>query len=245
MATKKKTKKKRAADQRLITVIQTEIGYREKASGWTKFAQWYEDTKPAAGFSEAPWCQILISWAADRAGIPDTVIPRMAYTPFAARWFKDRGLWGRVPRVGALVYFDWGGSHSIDAIDHVGVVTAVLADGRIRTLEGNTANQLQERTRSLVGVSGFAYPNYAAAARTWMEDIVDDLPLLKTGSTGTAVKRVFYLLMSHGYPLDPKALDDTVLGPPVVAVVKAFQKAEGLAVDGQVGKKTWTRLIAV
>jgi hypothetical protein len=237
------------ADRTLLAVIQAEVGYRERGDGWTKFAQWYENNKPAPGFARGAWCQMLISWAADEAGIPETVIPRMAYTPYAARWFKDRGQWGRVPRPGALVYYDWGGTWSIDAIDHVGVVKAVLPDGRIRTLEGNVSNQLVELNRSLAGVAGFAYPAYgtiaaAAAASSWTEKLVKDFPLIKPGAKGWDVKTIAHLLAARDFAL-PEGMDDTVYSPPFVARVKEFQRSEKIEADGEVGPKTLAKLLRV
>jgi hypothetical protein len=239
---------KTKAEQNLVSTIRAELGYRERAGGWTKFAQWYEDNKPAPGFSEGAWCQMLISWAAAQAGIPESVIPRMAYTPYAAQWFQDRGQWGQTPKVNALVYFDWAGSKRIAAIDHVGIVTAVLSDGRIRTLEGNTANELQAHTRSLYGVAGFAYPNYAAAApKTWMEAIMDELPLLKKGAEKKIanrphIKTAFKLLDARGYPVGA-GVDDTVFGDSMDKKVRELQKAKKLTVDGEIGPKTWTKLV--
>lgn len=240
-----------SAERQLVQIIRGELGYRERTSDhWTKFGQWYEDHKPAAGFAIGAWCQMLISWAADKAGIPQTVIPRMAYTPAAATWFKARGRWGQTPRLYALVFYDWGGSHNINAIDHVGIVIAVLSDGRIRTLEGNTSNQLQEHTRSLVGVAGFGYPDYtaaAAAATTWTEDLVQQLPLVKPGAKGVMPKRIFYLIMACGYgdDLDPKVMDPTSYSPKVVAAVKRLQGDRKLKRDGEVGEKTWPELLGL
>lgn len=235
-----------AAERGLISAIRAELGYRERPGGWTKFAAWYEEHKPAPGFSTGPWCQMLISWAAEKAGIPESVIPRMAYTPYAAQWFQDRGQWGQTPRPFALVFFDWGGSHDIAKIDHVGVVLSVLPDGRIRTLEGNTSNQLQEHTRSRSGVAGFGYPNYAAAVN-WTEAMVKELPLVKPGDKGRFPLRVFHLLKACGYAkeLDPKVVDPTVYAPKVVAEVKRLQGDKGLARDGEVGPKTWPKLLGL
>lgn len=233
-------------DRTLLAVMAAHKGYRERINGWTKFGQWYEDLKQAPGFAVAPWCQMSISWAAEQAGIPDSVIPRMAYTPYAAEWFADRGQWGRIPRVGALVFYDWSGSHSIAAIDHVGIVKGVLTDGRILTLEGNTSNQLLERKRSLFGTS-FGYPDYAAVKpATWTEKLVDALPLIKPGDKGPHPKTIFFLAIARGYgkDLDPGVMDPTVYAPRVVDAVKRLQAAKGLPPDGEVGAKTWPKLIA-
>ncbi|GII84612.1 hypothetical protein Ssi03_26020 [Sphaerisporangium siamense] len=240
-------------DRALLAIMASQKGYQERISGWTKFGQWYEDLKDAPGFAEAPWCQMSISWAAEQAGIPESVIPRMAYTPYAAQWFADRGRWGRTPRVGGLVFFDWGGSHDIGKIDHVGLVRGILPDGRILTLEGNTANQLLERRRSLAGVAGFGYPDYGAVkTQTWTEKLMDSLPVLKLGTVGFIVKTVRACLFArgrvpisaYGAPEKLKAwLESTRYDTQLVELVEAFQVAEGLHADGEVGPKTWPKLI--
>jgi hypothetical protein len=42
----------------------------------------------------------------------DPQIPKAAYTPTFAQWFRDRGRWGNVPRPGAVVFVDFPGDGS-------------------------------------------------------------------------------------------------------------------------------------
>ncbi|MFE9853494.1 peptidoglycan-binding protein [Streptomyces sp. NPDC005576] len=65
-------------------------------------------------------------------------------------------------------------------------------------------------------------------------------PVLKTGSSGTDVKTVQYLLAAHGHAV--KA--DGVYGKKTAAAVATFQKRTRLKADGAVGPKTWNKLTA-
>ena len=68
-------------------------------------------------------------------------------------------------------------------------------------------------------------------------------PVLRQGANSTwpkvTVRSLQYLLDAHG----AKVAADGVYGVKTTAAVIAFQRAHHLAVDGQVGPKTWTALI--
>lgn len=64
------------------------------------------------------------------------------------------------------------------------------------------------------------------------------MPLIKRGSTGSAVLQLQKLLNKLGYKLE----EDGSFGPATDAAVRSYQKAHGLEVDGEVGKKTWGAL---
>src|SRR5918912_1193869 len=64
-------------------------------------------------------------------------------------------------------------------------------------------------------------------------------PVLRPGSTGEAVRELQLALKGLGY--DPGAVDGH-FGPRTEAAVKAFQKAQGIAVDGIVGDITWLNI---
>lgn len=66
--------------------------------------------------------------------------------------------------------------------------------------------------------------------------------LLKRGTTGADVKAMQELLMQLGYAL-PRYGADGSFGTETEAAVKAFQKAEGLEVDGKYGDKTHAALM--
>jgi surface antigen len=69
--------------------------------------------------------------------------------------------------VSAVVFFDWGGSHKISQIDHVGLVERVGSDGSIVVLEGNAAGPdpgfKVRRTRYRGLIAGYGYPGYPTA----------------------------------------------------------------------------------
>lgn len=145
----------------LIAVASSQIGYTEGAGNNTAYGAWYK-------LNHNAWCAMFVSWAAKAAGC-DKVIPRHAYTPAGAQWFKDRGLWGEKPRVGAIVYYDTAG---LGRISHVGIVDQVFADGSWTSIEGNTnaagsreGRVVRRQKRRTTGTSrgGFGYPRYAKA----------------------------------------------------------------------------------
>ena len=67
-------------------------------------------------------------------------------------------------------------------------------------------------------------------------------PTIRRGSSGDDVKYCQQLLMKLGYDLAPYN-DDGKYGAKTEAAVRAFQKANGLGVDGIVGPLTWEALI--
>lgn len=72
--------------------------------------------------------------------------------------------------------------------------------------------------------------------------VVPQSPLLKRGSKGPEVARLQTLLNANG--AIPPLLVDADFGSRTETAVKAFQKARGLAPDGEVGPKTWAALDA-
>lgn len=67
------------------------------------------------------------------------------------------------------------------------------------------------------------------------------LPMLKKGSKGDAVRAAQALLVCKGYRT---AYVDGDFGAATFGTVLEYQRANGLAVDGIVGKNTWNKLLA-
>lgn len=65
-------------------------------------------------------------------------------------------------------------------------------------------------------------------------------PLLKVGSSGSSVRKLQILLNGLGYDCGKV---DGDFGTKTEKAVKAFQKANGLDDDGEVGKNTWEKLL--
>lgn len=64
---------------------------------------------------------------------------------------------------------------------------------------------------------------------------------LRSGSRGTQVKVLQYLLNEFGFDCGSA---DGIFGQKTMAAVKSYQKAKGLSVDGICGKNTWTKILA-
>lgn len=144
----------------LLRVAASQIGTRENPPGSNlqKYGAWY-------GMNAVAWCAEFVSWCADQAGLLGTVIPKYAYTPAGADWFKSRNRWGAEPRVGAIAFFDIAG---MGRISHTGVVEKVLSDGWFLCIEGNTNGSgsrtggevWRQKRRNMGPRGGFGYPDY-------------------------------------------------------------------------------------
>lgn len=84
-------------------------------------------------------------------------------------------------------------------------------------------------------------PEQETATKTEVETVTIELQVLRNGSKGAQVKTLQRLL---------NALDcncgtvDGAFGTKTLAAVQKYQKANGLTVDGIVGKNTWNKLLA-
>ena len=136
--------------------------YKEGSNNDTLFGKWY-------GLNYNPWCDMWISYCADKSG-NGSVVGKFAYCPAHVNWFKARKQWGEVPKVGAIVFFDW----NVDGLaDHVGIVKS-FTDTTITTYEGNTSSgnagsqsngdgvYERTRTRKVATILGYGYPAYEA-----------------------------------------------------------------------------------
>ena len=149
------------ADQ-VVRVAASQIGYYDPPGGGrSKFESWY-------GLS-GPWCAMFQSWCAAQVGALD-IIPKHAYTPSGADWFRARGRWHNGiagARRGDLVYFNF--PDNLNRIQHVGIVESVNSDGSVNTIEGNTSSVSQTngghvaRKRRKAYIVGYGRPAYVAA----------------------------------------------------------------------------------
>lgn len=143
--------------ERFVDIARSQIGYEEESGNRTKYGAWY-------GMDGQAWCAMFMSWCGDQAGVLGSSIPKFAYTPSGFQWFRDQGRAGDDPRPGSLVFYKFPG---MERICHVGVVEAVLPDGRIQTIEGNTdadgsrtGGGVWRKRRSTSTVVGYGHPGY-------------------------------------------------------------------------------------
>lgn len=133
---------------------------------------WYKARNGPDYSGNFAWCDATITRAAVDAGEYDAVChgTDYAYTVAHAARFQAAGQWTAMTngiaksgiRRGDIVFFDWGGSSSVGAIDHVGIVTSVSGQ-HVYTIEGNTANVCARRVRVVHDIAGFGRPKYKAA----------------------------------------------------------------------------------
>lgn len=158
-------------DQRsdIIGVALTQVGYTEESGGYTKYGDWF-------GRPTADWCGIFISWCAEQAGVPTSVLRRNGIakpSSFGLSTYYESSQY--TPKPGDL-FFSKGFSHA-------GIVYYVDGDS-FYTLEGNTwyngsAHSVMIRKRAL-NEYYFASPNYngsggelpASCSHSWKDDSV-------------------------------------------------------------------------
>jgi hypothetical protein len=203
-------------------------------------------------YLDAPWCDMAVTHWAHKSGNEAVVLPEgdRAYTIWHAQDGERLGRWhaGTEAEIanyalpGAVVFFDWDGANSIEAIDHVGLVEVNLGDGRVQTIEGNTDDACKRRVRGSSVIAGFWNPAYEGGNST--EAMVNELPMLKQGDQGSHVRTMHHLMIAR----DCKGLDgvgDTVFTSTHTVGIRALQQAAGIEADGEVGPKTWRVLLGV
>lgn len=71
-----------------------------------------------------------------------------------------------------------------------------------------------------------------------------DIPVLRSGSTGGAVKAMQLLLIHNGYNCGGKGADG-LFGKNTLDALMKYQSNYGLTVDGICGSKTWRKLLGI
>lgn len=120
----------------IIRIASEQVGYKEYANNQTKYGEWYG--------LQGEWCDIFISWLANQVGILNTLIPKEAYVPTTATWYKNKGLLkdrNYTPQKGDLILFDYNNNKTPD---HIGIVEYV--EGKvIHTIEGNKSKMVKRQ----------------------------------------------------------------------------------------------------
>lgn len=229
----------------------------------------YRARNGAAYGGNFPWCDAAITEWARKSGNHKAVCPAgdRAYTVYHAQDFQKRGQWyaGTVENLknakpGDIIFFDWGNTNSIGAIDHVGIVEKNLGGGRVQTIEGNISDKCMRKVREATTVAGFGRPAYTGSPSTPSEPAKEDywkvtvsgksltVPWgtteLKKGSSGERVKWLQECLMAAGHSL-PKFGADSDFGDETHNALRAFQSKHGLESDGVYGNETSRKLYAV
>jgi len=141
----------------ILSVALTQLGYTEGANNETKYGAWYP-------MNYNPWCAMFVSWCAEQAGIPTSVIPKHASCDVGVNWFKRNSVWHDsayhggtyTPMAGDIIYFGVVGDS-----DHVGYVTGVK-NGYVHTIEGNASDKVMQKSYAIGSskILGYGVPAY-------------------------------------------------------------------------------------
>ena len=109
------------------------LGIKETPLGSdkVKYNDWYD------GKNEA-WCAKFVSWVANQAGVPTTVIPKFKWTPSGYDFFKGREVDKTKAKAGDILFTY---SPSAGRISHTGIVTGMTGNA-VDSIEGNWSNKV-------------------------------------------------------------------------------------------------------
>lgn len=135
----------------LLAAAQREVGVAEQPPGSNDAPRIAQYRQATAGSGVGPWCAYFTSWAAREAGMPlgdsgqgfGRVDDVYAWAQRTGRAVPNGP--GAVPRPGDLIVWD----------EHMGVVEAVLPDGSVQTIEGNSSDQVARRTHEAGSALGY------------------------------------------------------------------------------------------
>lgn len=253
-----------AAKNKLCAWAMSQVGYREVANNWQKYAE-NADLQAMYGWKpqNQPWCDVFVdSGFIECFGIKNACA--MTYQPMgagsalckqSAQYYKDHGAFYQRPEIGDQVFFYASGD-----INHTGIVVRVDG-GSVHTVEGNSSDMVAERVYSVSDskIAGYGRPDWAAVEGKDVDvpttDHIADVgkkedepryyelrfPYLQRGSMGESVEAVQIALLGRGFGIGLDGADGDFGGNTETAV-KRFQTANGLMADGVVGPDTGARL---
>ena len=145
---------------RFINVALGEIGYEEMdeygntgtSGNYTKYGAWY-------GINPGAWCAMYVSWCANEAGVPTSIIPKYASVQIGMDWYKNKGLFqykeNYTPKAGDIMFMKSNGA------SHTGIV--LYCDGTtLYTVEGNTSDKCALRKYNVgnAKITGYGTPEW-------------------------------------------------------------------------------------
>lgn len=141
-----------------LYIANREVGYQEGPNKETKYGTW-------AGSPGAKWCASFVTWCADQARVN---IPRSAYVPTVAAFFKNLGRYHKSASQGGSYTPQPGDVFFITANDHTGIVYSV-SSSYMTVIDGNWGGKVAKRNISLTDSSiiGYGTPGYISTEHIW------------------------------------------------------------------------------
>ena len=135
---------------RVVAAAQGEVGQAEQPPGSNDSPRIAMYRTATAGSGVGPWCAYFVSWAARQAGAPlgnqgqgfGSVDQLWSWAQSSGRAYSGTT---QQPQPGDLIVFH----------EHVGIVEAVLPDGRIQTIEGNSSDRVSRRVHAPADAVGY------------------------------------------------------------------------------------------
>lgn len=168
----------------IVGFAKTQIGYVEGSGNNTYFGSWF-------GLNRNPWCAMFVCWAASKAGVPASVVPRLASADRS--WAKKQKVyhksrqWGEnyTPKAGDLIYFSWSVR---DYADHIGMVTGTGKSGGktyVYTVEGNKHDKVKTGSYPIDNryILGYASPKYTNGGKPFTIRYSDNVASTKDDSS--------------------------------------------------------------
>lgn len=143
-----------AVGDAIVSVARAEVGQAEFPNGSNDGPRIAEYRTATRGAIVGPWCAYFASWVTAQAGVPlGDQAQGFGRVDDVAAWGQRTGRWtaagSGTPQPGDLIIFD----------EHMGIVEAVLPDGTVQTIEGNTTgNVVARRSRSQSEPLGYVRP---------------------------------------------------------------------------------------
>jgi len=218
-------------------MVDAMLKYKGMSGRPNTVTRWYAERHGAA-FLTAAWCDMAVTKAAHDSNNSAAVLPGgdRAYTVWHAQDFQRIGRWrtGTAAHTdsaqpGDIVFFDWGGSNSISAIDHVGVVIKALGGGYVQTIEGNTSDACLVKTRHHSVIAGYGRPAYGTdTERSGL------MYGLQKGDKGDRVRCLQELIAAAGFKADlgPSGVDGDYGPATAKALLKLRRSLGSKAKDG-------------
>ena len=235
----------------VITKARSYIGTVEGSQAHKEIIDTYNSCNPPykLNYHEA-WCAAFVCAIFKMCGLVD-LVPLTAYVPSMVDMFIDRNQFkwrtDYVPQPGDLIFYDWNDNNESD---HVGIVWKV-ENNNVYVIEGNYSTKKSVAVRAVLTnweyIRGYGIPNWSRKEYTTYYDklsvsdraFVDKLPLLRTGSTGVAVKLLQTFINMAGC-FDDRIEVDGQFGKDTKARLIDYQTYRLLEPDGECGQQTWS-----